>query len=585
MAKTKLTEEQSLDKIRVLRGIVTARWFLILGLTILGVFLRSLSESEFLLGLDFTRIATLSIIAGTLNLAYYFYLKREKKVTQRGLAVVAFLQIFIDCVLYSAIIFFSGGITATSYLFYTYAIYNAAALYKIRGVLLTVFFCILIYTGIIGLEFFEIIPHAQQYAAQFKPNHFQNYAYTFVVYVTIIFSLVIAGAFSSVVSEIVESREAQVKREKDRVSSIIEHLPNGIILIDNYHQITFVNKHIAELMEVPQESLVNLRVTKKNLTKNNAFRHVHKIFFPSDRYRSPTLKQNYEIILDNAAETVLKIETVLVTNTDNQMLGFMKVIHDVTREKAVDRMKSEFISIAAHQLRTPLSAIKWSLKMVLDGDLGKPTAEMEEFINKSYTTNERMIRLVNDLLNISRIEEGRFFYKFAPLNLIDFMNGIVLDFVPLCKDKKIAIKWKLPKEKLPLINGDSDHLQLAIQNLLDNALKYTPKNGTISISLTKQKNGGGILLKIADSGVGIPDEEQKRIFSKFFRGTNVVKMQTDGSGLGLFIVKNIIERHEGTITFDSTDKGTIFSITFPPSTVEKVQEPGKETFQRFITQF
>ena len=175
--------------------------------------------------------------------------------------------------------------------------------------------------------------------------------------------------------------------------------------------------------------------------------------------------------------------------------------------------------------------------------------------------------------------------KFAPINIVDFLNGIVLDFIPLCKDKKISIDWNAPKEKLPLITGDNDHLRLGIQNLLDNALKYTPDNGTITISLGKAKNEKGILLQIKDSGVGIPKDEQKRIFTKFYRGQNVVKMQTDGSGLGLFIVKNIIERHNATITFESSKKGTTFSILFPEIQKEGEQKPGNETFQRFITQF
>ena len=585
MARELFTNEQRLGRIKILQGIINARWFLIVGLTVLGIFLRSVSEGEFLLGLDFPRIFALSFIASTLNTGYYLYLRRGLATTNRGIAIISFLQIFIDTILYSAIIFFSGGITAISFLFYTYAIYNAAALYKIRGVLATVFFSVIIYTGIIGLEFFEQIPHLTQYAEQFQPNHFQNYAYTFVVFITVIFALTIAGAFSSVVSELIERREEQIKNERDRVSAIIEHLPNGIILIDNYHQITFANKHATELMELPQQSVVDLKITKKNLSKNKAYRHIYQVFFPTERYRSPTLKQEYEITLDNHQETVLKIETVLVTNPENQILGFMKVIHDVTREKAVDRMKSEFISIAAHQLRTPLSAIKWSLKMVLDGDLGKPTPEILEFINKSYATNERMIRLVNDLLNVSRIEEGRFFYKFSPVNLVEFLNGMVLDFIPLCKDKNITIDWKPPKDNIPLIQGDADHLRLAIQNLLDNALKYTPINGTITISLAAPKKAGIVVLRIKDTGVGIPQEEQKRIFTKFFRGTNVLKMQTDGSGLGLFIVKNIIERHDGTIAFESSTKGTMFIIKFPQSLETKKLDDTNDTFQRFITQF
>jgi len=585
MQKTTATSEDIHNKISTHRGIINARWFIIFGISALGIFLKLVSEGQFLIGLDSIRIGSIMAIAIASNIGYYLYFRNETKVTELGIIVVSILQVTIDIILYTIIIFFSGGITSTSFIFYVFAVINASALFRARGVFYAVFLSIFLYTALIYSEFYGLIDHIYVYEEEFRPFHYQNYAYTFVIYITSMFVIAISGGFSSIISGLLETSKEQVKSERDRVASIIEDLPNGIIFIDNFHQITFANKEAASLLEVPQSSMIDLKITKQNLLKSKKFEYIYKVFFPTDRYHSPSLKQQYEIVLDGTEQKVLKIETVMVTGANVRMLGFMKVIHDITREKSIDKMKSEFISIAAHQLRTPLSALKWSLRMVLDGDVGKISPEIREFLQKDYNTNDRMIKLVNDLLNVSRIEEGRFFHKFAPVNLAHLVDSIVQDFTPQSKKRNIKLEWTQTKQHLPLINADRDHLRLALQNILDNALKYTPYNGTIKVSLQKAKTGNSLVLKIVDSGIGIPAEEQKRVFSKFFRGANVIKLQTDGTGLGLFIVKNVIELHQGTITFESSEKGTTFIITLPPGGNSEKDGMSTDSFQNFITQF
>lgn len=239
-----------------------------------------------------------------------------------------------------------------------------------------------------------------------------------------------------------------------------------------------------------------------------------------------------------------------------------KLREDIERIKEVDRMKSEFVSLAAHQLRTPLSAIKWSLKMAIDGDLGKLTPEQKTFLLQTYQSNERMINLVNDFLNVVRIEEGRFGYNFSLSQLEDLIDVVVRDFINMLKEKKIKFTFNKPNPPLPKTMMDSSKMSLAIQNLIDNAIKYTPKEGNVTIDIKQNKMY--LEVSIKDSGVGIPKEQQDNIFTKFFRGNNVIKMQTVGTGLGLFIAKNIIEKHGGKIWFESKEKqGTTFYFTIP----------------------
>lgn len=252
------------------------------------------------------------------------------------------------------------------------------------------------------------------------------------------------------------------------------------------------------------------------------------------------------------------------------------------REVTIARMKSEFISIAAHQLRTPLSAIKWTLKMMVDGDMGDITDEQAKFLEQGYDTNEQMIRLVNDLLDVSRIEEGRFGYRFSQASLEDVIEEAIKGFSIKAQKKKIILTFERPKERLPEVKIDRDKLKLAIENLIDNALNYTFHGGRVVVSL--QKENLFIKVFVQDNGVGIPEYQISRLFTKFFRGDNVIRMQTEGSGLGLFITRNIIRRHGGEVWVKSKEgEGTTFYFTVP---IEEGLIPKEETsFEEFIKGF
>lgn len=260
-------------------------------------------------------------------------------------------------------------------------------------------------------------------------------------------------------------------------------------------------------------------------------------------------------------ELTYKVISRPVADKDKVCYGHMKIFYNLTRERMVDRMKSDFVSIVAHQLRTPLSAIKWAIGIVISGDAGKISVEQENFLRKGYDSNERMIGLVNDLLNVSRIEEGRFGFSFEKVDFQEILNNVVanLEGVIARKHLKVTLDKKI---KLPTISLDRSKIELALQNIVDNAVKYTPEFGEINIGFDLTQEF--LKVKVRDSGVGIPKIDQERLFSKFFRSSNVVKMQTEGSGLGLYIVRNIIEKHGGKINIESEeDEGTEVSFELP----------------------
>jgi len=232
------------------------------------------------------------------------------------------------------------------------------------------------------------------------------------------------------------------------------------------------------------------------------------------------------------------------------------------REENLSRLKSEFVSIVAHQLRTPLSALKWALSLFEEARPKMP-AEQKELVKKMNVSNERMIRLVNDLLDAARIEEGRFVYNRKETSFEKILNPVLAAVKQKAEQKNIRLIVKEPKEPLPETTVDIDAMELVLQNLIENAIHYTLPGGRVEISATRSEDNS-LLVSIEDNGIGIAPEEKERIFTKFFRGANAIRLETEGSGLGLFIVKNIVEAHGGNIWFESTQgKGTTFHFTIP----------------------
>ncbi len=245
-------------------------------------------------------------------------------------------------------------------------------------------------------------------------------------------------------------------------------------------------------------------------------------------------------------------------------VNFKKIMGIAMRERQLREIKTEYISLLAHQLRTPLAGTKWNLKTLLDGDWGPMNTKQKKFVMRSYETNEQMIGLVRDLLNVTRIEEGRYDFTLKKIDLGAFLARVVGEFRIPAREAGIglALKKPLASLRMPLIRIDEEKMAMAISNLIDNAIRYNQPEGRIEVGYGR--DGKELTIYVKDTGVGIPRKDQHRLFTKFFRGDNVVKMQVQGFGLGLYIVKNIIEGHGGSIVVKSREnKGTLFTISLP----------------------
>jgi signal transduction histidine kinase len=229
--------------------------------------------------------------------------------------------------------------------------------------------------------------------------------------------------------------------------------------------------------------------------------------------------------------------------------------------KILDANKDDFISMASHQLRTPLTSIKGYVSMVLEGDAGKINKTQDKFLMQAFTSSKRMANLVSDLLNVSRIESGKFFINAQPVNLADLTTEIVSELTEMAKVRQITLTYKKP-ENFPLLMLDEDKIAQVITNFVDNAIHYGKERGNISVELADE--GENVSMRVKDDGIGVPAKVQKQLFTKFFRAENAKVARPDGTGIGLYLAAKVIDSQGGKIIFESREgKGSTFGFSFP----------------------
>lgn len=247
------------------------------------------------------------------------------------------------------------------------------------------------------------------------------------------------------------------------------------------------------------------------------------------------------------------------------------VLKEVRMREEVERLnkaKSEFLSIVSHQLRTPLTAVKGYISMIREGSYGRLTEKQKKPLENVFASNERLIKLVNDILNLSRLEAGRIEINLMPTSLEEIIKGIVTELRINADKKKLALKIVKPKENLPDIMIDGEKMRQVILNIIDNAIKYT-KTGGITISFEKTKSF--IVVEITDTGMGMTEKEIRNLFQMFSRASAGNQMHTEGAGIGLYIAKEFIEMHNGKIwvVSEGKEKGTSFFISLPMNLTQR----------------
>ncbi|MDP3991726.1 MAG: ATP-binding protein [Candidatus Colwellbacteria bacterium] len=395
------------------------------------------------------------------------------------------------------------------------------------------------------------------------------------ILISIIITLASAGIIFWQRSRLLRAN-LEVKTASGRLQTLIADLPDGIIAYDNNFTIQIFNPAAERIFGINREQVAGHTFGPER-AQELPFRLLTQTIFPSlsplvvPRSEPGVFPQIVDLSFTDPKRE-LTVSTNKIISPAGEALGFIKLVKDKTREAELLRSKSEFITIAAHQLRTPLTTIHW----VFEGLNGKEKLEVEdkELVASGLLNSVKLLKIVNDLLDVSKIEEGKFGYDFEQVNIIDFLSGILTNAEAMAKKYEVKFYSDRSGETAVNLTIDANRLGLAISNLVDNAIKYNVKNGSVTVKLERLPDKPYLQISIKDTGIGIPPEDMPKLFTRFFRTENAAKMEIEGSGLGLYIAKNIINRHGGTIWAESIlGRGTTVYFTLP---IEPKLIPQKE---------
>jgi signal transduction histidine kinase len=355
------------------------------------------------------------------------------------------------------------------------------------------------------------------------------------------------------------------QEDASRSQAILEAVADGVLVTGSDNRITFVNSSTERIIAVNEARLLGNPLDsfgglfgKAASTWMETIRHWSEdpsSYQPGDTYAEKLELENERIALVHLAPVILQ----------NDFLGTVSIFRDITHEVEVDRLKSEFVATVSHELRTPMTAIKGYVDILTMGAAGALNENQMHFLDVVRNNIDRLNTLVSDLLDISRIEAGRVTLNPQPVDLYEIAESVVADVLRRSQNenKPMALSLDAPK-KLPPVNGDGDRVRQILGNLVDNAYNYTPDNGSIRVNIHQEN--GEVQVDVQDNGVGIAPEDQARIFERFYRGEHPMVLATPGTGLGLPIVRQLVEMHNGRIWMTSTGvpgDGSTFSFTLP----------------------
>ncbi len=388
-------------------------------------------------------------------------------------------------------------------------------------------------------------------------------------YSFLVIGLILLGAFGFLffgITQVGKTFTAELEREEFR--NIVLNLEDATIIYDRNFKILFFNPVAENLFQLKAEVVIG-SVVKAQDVERPEWRRMAQVMFPSlspsivNRSKAGVYPQVTDLSFEEP-DMELRVITSIINDTQGGILGFMKVVKDRTREQFLLRSKSEFVTVASHQLRGPVTNIAWALET-----LGKEQGLEEEaksLIDNASRAGQQLLKIIEDLINIAKIEEGRFGYNFEPTDLVYFINEILTQVMPQARRASIKIYLDRPKDPLPQVMINQEKMTMVFYNFLDNAIRYNVQNGEVVVKVEKVEGENFVQVSVRDTGIGIPSNEINKIFGKFFRADNAVKFQTEGSGLGLYINKNIILAHGGKIWAESElNRGTTFCFTLPTS--------------------
>lgn len=354
--------------------------------------------------------------------------------------------------------------------------------------------------------------------------------------------------------------EAKIKDE-----AFLGSIGEGVVVTDFAGKVILINQVVSRIVGYGQKEIIG-KIWAKELPRVEDGQGKRVIYEQTPVYMALHNQGTFSKKLwyvNARGETVPVVVTGSPVIIKGQNQGAIVIFRDITKEEELDKAKSEFISLASHQLRTPLGIIKWYIEALKENDLIHRNPQMvQDYLDEVYNSNERLIKLVGDLLDVSHIVQSKVKNEMVATDVLEFIKTILKQLEVEAKKKGIKIILLDKLKNLPKLNIDQEKFREVFENLVSNSIKYTDQSGQVEITVGNDKSKFQVDIK--DNGMGISKEDQPKIFTRFFRAAEAAKKDTNGSGLGLYIVKSYIEDWDGKIWFESqSGKGTIFHFSLP----------------------
>ncbi|MBI4359699.1 MAG: PAS domain-containing protein, partial [Candidatus Jacksonbacteria bacterium] len=348
-----------------------------------------------------------------------------------------------------------------------------------------------------------------------------------------------------------DAEKRKLEEAKAKQEAILASIGDGVVVTDEEERVVFINTSAERILGLKKKQVMGKLWTDAQVVEDEQGEQVprnkrlmHRVL-KSRAVKSSSRKETHYYARGDGTRFPVYV-TASPILLGKKVIGAVEVFRDITEEKAIDKAKSEFVSIASHELYTPLSSLRWHTEMLLDGSVGQMSEDQTKIVKTVENSALRMIDLVGALLNVSRIELGTFAVNPEPTDLSAVAKDAVADLFVQAKEQGVAVETECD-ENLPLVNVDPKLMRIVFDNLLSNAVKYTPSRGRVRMTLKKGEGeyAKSAVLSVKDTGYGIPINEQQKIFTKLFRASNAVKNVVNGTGLGLYTVKAIVERFGG----------------------------------------
>ncbi|HNY91995.1 MAG TPA: ATP-binding protein [bacterium] len=351
-----------------------------------------------------------------------------------------------------------------------------------------------------------------------------------------------------------ERRLLEITQEKSRIRTIINSIADGIVVLNQDEEVVLFNPQFPRLLELDKELVIGRSI--REVLPEPYQELIADIFRQKDSLQA--LQQ--EFIIHPPAKLVVMANTTTIRDDQNRLIGYVSVLRDISELKQLELLKSQFVNMAAHELKAPLTAIQGFLEMVVDKTLGDEPETYDNYLRRSLERSKTLITLINDLLNISRIQAGKIRREIERLDLSQQAHSAADFFANEIEKHELTLETEFADGLV--IDADREEIQRLLTNLISNAIKYNRPQGSVTLRTSREK--GSARLDVSDTGIGMKPEEKERLFEEFFRAKNPHTRSITGTGLGLTLVKKIVDSYAGRIEAESEyEKGTTFTLYLP----------------------